>query len=394
MQQHGRDDATQDGAPRRAGVAPHAAWLLPPGLGIALIAPLLAHVLPPVLFRGWLVAMLALLAARALLFTAPARRALPGGARRILEPASLAGLGLGFGVSTFPVALPGNLWAVLAQTLWLLALATTALPGRAGAPRHGLVFALAALLPPQARLLSAGDPVLAALGVGNLVACAMPLLARRDARASTVDAASLTLLLARQTARRRRALLALREALRRARALSNVDALTGLANRRVLDRVLAREWARARREHRPVSLVVCDIDHFGPYVERYGQYAGDRCVERVATLVAARSRRAGDLVARYGAGAFVLLLPDASEFASLDIAESIRGDVLALTLLHGGSDAERVVTVSCGVATLVPGAVDPAPVLLEAAVSALGGARRAGGNRVCAAGTVSAPSRA
>jgi diguanylate cyclase (GGDEF)-like protein len=196
--------------------------------------------------------------------------------------------------------------------------------------------------------------------------------------------------LARQIARRRRTVLALRAAQRRVRALSNIDALTGLANRGVFERVLEREWARARREQRPVSLLVCDVDCFRQYDAHYGALAADGCLERVASIVAARSRRAGDLVARHGRDRFALLLPGASEFAALDIADSIRSDVFGLTLLHGASDAERVVTVSCGVATLTPGSADTAGTLTEAAMRALRCAKRAGRNRVRMAGATPA----
>jgi diguanylate cyclase (GGDEF)-like protein len=184
--------------------------------------------------------------------------------------------------------------------------------------------------------------------------------------------------------------LALRAAQRRVRALSNIDALTGLANRGVFERVLEREWARARREQRPVSLLVCDVDSFRQYDAHYGALAADRCLERVASIVAARSRRAGDLVARHGRDRFALLLPGASEFAALDIADSIRSDVFGLTLLHGASDAERVVTVSCGVATLTPGSTDAAGTLMEAAMHALRCAKRAGRNCVRMAGAAPA----
>ena len=97
-------------------------------------------------------------------------------------------------------------------------------------------------------------------------------------------------------------------------------------------------------------------------------------------MVGAHARRAGDLVARFGGEEFALLLPGASEVAAVDIAESIRGGVYDLTLLHGASDVDRIVTASCGAATIIPGRDQSPQALVEAAANALLRAKRAGRN--------------
>ena len=150
----------------------------------------------------------------------------------------------------------------------------------------------------------------------------------------------------------------------------------------MLEQVLERALERARREQRPLSLVICDIDRFRPYNELYGQHAGDLCLLKAGEVVSAHSRRAGDLVARSGGGEFALLLPGASEVAAVDIADSIRGGVYDLTLLHGASDVDRIVTASCGAATIIPGPDQAPHALVEAAANALQRAKRAGRNCV------------
>ncbi len=176
------------------------------------------------------------------------------------------------------------------------------------------------------------------------------------------------------------------------RELASFDGLTGIANRRSFDDTLMRELSRARRDARPVSLAMADIDHFKRYNDRHGHPAGDECLRRVARAIAGAVRRAGDLAARYGGEEFVVILPNTDAAAAAIVAEKIRAGVAALELAHGDSSAAAFVTISVGVATWAPqlsgDSFDPAGAskeLLSLADQALYRAKASGRNRVAAA---------
>ncbi len=133
--------------------------------------------------------------------------------------------------------------------------------------------------------------------------------------------------------------------------LSSSDALTGLANRRRFDTVVAAEIARHRRNDEPLSLVLIDVDHFKAYNDIYGHVPGDACLRRVAETIAAAVRRPPDLVARYGGEEFVCILPETDHHGAMRVAEQIRAAVNALRIPHERSSAANHVTVSIGVIT-------------------------------------------
>ena len=188
--------------------------------------------------------------------------------------------------------------------------------------------------------------------------------------------------LSEEVERRKDAEILLRKSRDEAENKSNQDHLTGLSNRRVFEKVLAREWFRGMRNRKPISLAFCTIDAFNEYQHRYGAHAGDQCVIRIADVISEHTKRAGDFVARYGSEEFALLLPDTSEMAALEIAENLRQEVYEQTILHAGAAVERVVTASFGVATIVPEEKYRYAELLKVADNALNQARRSGGNCV------------
>lgn len=169
------------------------------------------------------------------------------------------------------------------------------------------------------------------------------------------------------------------------RALARTDGLTGLANRRTFDEKLAREWRRACRDGSPLSVILLDVDRFKLYNDVYGHQAGDVCLRAVATAVAGLARRSGDLVARYGGEEIVLLFPDTPRMGAELIAETIVASVEGLALPHVENQPCGVVTVSVGVATILPGsgpqAFDDPSLLVAAADSALYKAKRSGRNQ-------------
>ncbi|MGI4845926.1 MAG: diguanylate cyclase [Janthinobacterium lividum] len=164
------------------------------------------------------------------------------------------------------------------------------------------------------------------------------------------------------------------------------DPLTGIANRRQFDACLEREWQRAIRLAKPLSLLVLDVDHFKLYNDLLGHAAGDQCLQAVASTVQAHALRATDLAARYGGEEFVLLLPDTPYAGAAKLADSIRADVERLRVPNPRSSTSDFVTVSIGVATFVPTQFDDMRALFQAADRAMYEAKAAGRNRVVAVG--------
>jgi diguanylate cyclase (GGDEF)-like protein len=164
-------------------------------------------------------------------------------------------------------------------------------------------------------------------------------------------------------------------------ALSNTDALTGIANRRSFDHMLAQEWNRALRAGRPLALLMLDVDHFKHYNDHYGHLAGDDCLNALASALTRAERRAGKLVARYGGEEFVVLLPEMTEPEALATARYIQQEIWELALPHAETEP-GIVTVSLGVASIVP-SMDAAPdCLVRLADAALYRAKHLGRNRV------------
>jgi diguanylate cyclase (GGDEF)-like protein len=165
------------------------------------------------------------------------------------------------------------------------------------------------------------------------------------------------------------------------RQLSTVDGLTGVANRRAFDIALNREWARAQRSGEPIALLMCDIDDFKQFNDRYGHLAGDACLHDVATELARHTRRAGDLVARYGGEEFAVLLPNCSADDARTLGENIVAAVAALRIAHAGSRVAQHVTLSVGAGLMASHDRTPQD-LIRAADAALYRAKRAGRNRL------------
>jgi diguanylate cyclase (GGDEF)-like protein len=140
----------------------------------------------------------------------------------------------------------------------------------------------------------------------------------------------------------------------RLEALTFLDDLTGISNRRHFDKTIATEWTRARRHGQPLSIVMTDIDAFKPYNDHYGHLMGDEALSRVARTLHGNLHRSSDLVARYGGEEFALILPSTDREGALIIAETMRAAVEALGIEHAFSDAIPVLTASFGVATAVP----------------------------------------
>ena len=168
----------------------------------------------------------------------------------------------------------------------------------------------------------------------------------------------------------------------RLEALATHDGLTGVHNRRAFDERLIYEWKRSLRSHEPISLVMVDVDYFKVYNDAYGHVAGDHCLQQIAQALTNAISRGVDFVARYGGEEFVAILPDTPEQGSVtEVAERMCRIVGELRMVHRGSDLDRV-SISAGVATIVPSAPDGQASLVEAADAALYRAKEGGRNRV------------
>ncbi|NEX61647.1 sensor domain-containing diguanylate cyclase [Noviherbaspirillum galbum] len=165
-----------------------------------------------------------------------------------------------------------------------------------------------------------------------------------------------------------------------------VDGLTGIANRRRFDLHLEDEFRRAKRSATPISLIMIDVDSFKPYNDNYGHQRGDDCLLRLATGLGSVLHRSRDLVARYGGEEFAVILPDTNADGALLVAEAMRIEVEAMALAHAYSNVAPHVTVSLGVATMVPEQLAKTGSLVHAADRALYQAKRSGRNCVVVAG--------
>jgi diguanylate cyclase (GGDEF)-like protein len=162
--------------------------------------------------------------------------------------------------------------------------------------------------------------------------------------------------------------------------LSSQDGLTGVANHRVFEETLAREWARAAREQTPLALIMADIDHFKLLNDSDGHLAGDECLKQVAQALDQAVRRPADLLARYGGEEFVAILPGLNAPRALAMAERMREAVEGLHLPNHGTGS--LVTVSLGVASVVPRPGTSAEIFVGHADHAMYQAKEAGRNQV------------
>jgi diguanylate cyclase (GGDEF)-like protein len=162
--------------------------------------------------------------------------------------------------------------------------------------------------------------------------------------------------------------------------LSSTDVLTGVANRRALEERLHDMWEHSQRLHEPLSVVMCDIDHFKRVNDEYGHQAGDAVLQQFAALLESEAREI-DRVGRYGGEEFVLLLPGTVLDAAVTFAERIRESVEKREFAYGeGQNLHR--TMSCGVASWPHPLVANQEALIKAADDALYVAKETGRNRV------------
>jgi diguanylate cyclase (GGDEF)-like protein len=174
----------------------------------------------------------------------------------------------------------------------------------------------------------------------------------------------------------------LTEANRKLERLSMRDALTGIANRRQFDAGLAEAWERQGSDGAPLALLLADVDYFKALNDSAGHLRGDECLRRLARICERVAVGEFDLVARYGGEEFVLLLPGRTPEAAVELGEALRRAVADEALAHPASPLAPHVTISVGVAALVPTAGNTPESLVAAADRAMYDAKAGGRDRV------------
>lgn len=173
----------------------------------------------------------------------------------------------------------------------------------------------------------------------------------------------------------------LRAANAQLQALSNADSLTGLMNRRALDARLQHELELARREAKPLTLVLCDVDHFKRYNDALGHVEGDNCLRKVAQLLKETCRRPSDCAARYGGEEFALILPGTPRSGAMTYARALLRQMELVGIPHPDSPIAAHITLSGGITTCVPDASTTVEGLLLRADDALYNAKSHGRHR-------------
>lgn len=149
--------------------------------------------------------------------------------------------------------------------------------------------------------------------------------------------------------------------------LANLDGLTGIPNRRNFDIQFDQEWRRGRRNNTELSLCMMDVDFFKQYNDNYGHAQGDRCLKTIASILHKHTKRAGDFVARYGGEEFIVMLPTRNLDEVKQFAEVLRMAIVKEQILHLHSKCADHITMSFGIASVVPrGNLDSQELLIAA----------------------------
>jgi diguanylate cyclase (GGDEF)-like protein len=232
-------------------------------------------------------------------------------------------------------------------------------------------FAIPIVVPISIRMLASGDHIHLIMGLLILIFGGAMLATSAQVRRLFRDTENLRQELHRSV-----------EAGHALQRMARMDTLTEIANRRLFEEEIKKEWRRAERDNDTLSVILADIDHFKEYNDHYGHLAGDRCLIRVAQTMASALSRPGDVVARVGGEEFAFLLPRTNRVGAKAVAELVRKRILDLNIPHQASPAASQITVSFGIATSGPASASTPAGLLWASDIALYEAKRRGRNQV------------
>lgn len=166
------------------------------------------------------------------------------------------------------------------------------------------------------------------------------------------------------------------------KTLSNTDGLTGVANRRLFEDSLTEKWDRCLQQRKPISLLFIDIDFFKKYNDSFGHQEGDACLIKIAQALDEVVEKPNELVARYGGEEFVITLPNAPSAEAGLMAEKVQAKIKDLRIQRSPNESEKFVTVSIGVATLIPTTLNTKESLIQIADQALYDAKSQGRNKI------------
>lgn len=172
----------------------------------------------------------------------------------------------------------------------------------------------------------------------------------------------------------------LRESNKRLKQISMVDGLTNIFNRRYFDNEFKKTWKISLRKNLPLSIILLDIDFFKKYNDKYGHIAGDYCLKKVGKILKSSAKRSSDIAARFGGEEFIIMLFDTSEDGAYMLAEQIRNTIENTIMYYEGNKTS--ITVSIGVATVIPNQKLDSIDLVELADQAMYKAKNNGRNRV------------
>ncbi|NEP57370.1 MAG: diguanylate cyclase [Symploca sp. SIO2G7] len=165
-------------------------------------------------------------------------------------------------------------------------------------------------------------------------------------------------------------------------SLAFADSLSKVANRYRLQVYLAQEWRRMAQEQAPLSLIIGDLDFFQTYNKTYGYYAGDQCLQQVAKAIVNDAKHPLNLLPSYGGEEFFIILPQTKAEAAVQVAERIRCRVKALEILQPNLGWSKYLTISLGVASMMPSKEYSSTMLITATAQALYQAKANGRDRV------------
>ena len=172
----------------------------------------------------------------------------------------------------------------------------------------------------------------------------------------------------------------LEEKNRQLKTISNIDALTGIYNRRFFNEIIEVEWRRGIRNKKTLSLLMIDIDHFKSYNDTYGHSPGDTALKAVADAISSPLKRKVDILARYGGEEFSAILPETDETGALQLGKEMLDAVRTIKVEHRESPTSPYLTISIGIYTLTPTDAYTYIDLINGADKALYDAKDAGRN--------------
>jgi diguanylate cyclase (GGDEF)-like protein len=168
--------------------------------------------------------------------------------------------------------------------------------------------------------------------------------------------------------------------------LTYTDALSGLYNRRYFDRLLLKEITRHERQKEALALIICDIDFFKLYNDKYGHIVGDHCIQIVSECMVKAVNRSSDSICRYGGEEFALIMPNTDVEKAIQVVNKVMKALADLRIKHDTSPTDDIVTMSYGIYSVIPGRDTSPESMIESADKALYVSKNSGRNWFTVAG--------